>query len=196
MNIAILASGNGSNAQRIADYFKGNKEISIALIASNNPEAFVLKRAETLKIPSIAFSKQQMNDNDFLLTILQKYKIDFIVLAGFMLMVPKKVIETYLNRIINIHPALLPKFGGKGMYGDNVHKAVIASGEKKSGITIHYVNEHYDEGAIIFQAQCDVLPEDTPDSLADRIHKLEHAYYPEIIEKTILGLLSKPTVVF
>lgn len=196
MNIAIFASGNGSNAQRITEYFKGNTEIRIALIASNNMDAYVLKRAENLNIPLISFSKQQMNDNDFLLTVLEKYKIDFIVLAGFMLMVPKKIIEMYSNRIINIHPALLPKYGGKGMYGGNVHKAVIASGDKKSGITIHYVNEHYDEGAIIFQAECDVLPSDTGEVLAERIHKLEHKYYPEIIEKTVRELFPKPPMNF
>lgn len=183
--IAIFASGSGSNAENIVRYFSGNDEIEISLILSNKKEAFVHERAKKLGIPSYTFSKTEFDEADLILETLQQYEIDFIVLAGFLLKVPRPILEAFPNRIINIHPALLPKYGGKGMYGDRVHRAVIDAGEKESGISIHYVNEHYDEGNIIFQATCEVLPSDSPDDIAQKVHQLEYNYFPEVIEKII-----------
>ena len=171
--IAILASGEGTNAERIIRYFLEKRTAEVALVIVNKAQAGVLKRAERLSVPS--------------LEILHQYHIDFIVLAGFLLKVPDAILHDYPNKIVNIHPALLPKFGGKGMYGSRVHQAVIASHEKESGITIHYINEQYDEGNTIFQATCPVLPTDTPDTLAIRVHQLEYEYFPRVIEATILG---------
>jgi phosphoribosylglycinamide formyltransferase-1 len=187
-NIAIFASGSGTNAQRIIEYFSGNPKISVALILSNKPDAYVLVRAKNLNVPSVVFDRHSFDETDDIIKLLKKEKIDFIVLAGFLWMVPVNLILAYPGRIINIHPALLPKYGGKGMYGARVHEAVIQSGDKESGISIHYVNEKYDEGNIIFQAKCEVLQDDTPDSLAHRVHKLEYKHYPEIIEKLVRGL--------
>lgn len=183
--IAIFASGSGSNAENIARYFSGSNDIEISLILSNKKEAFVHERAKKLGIPSYTFSKTEFDEADLILETLQQYEIDFIVLAGFLLKVPRPILEAFPNRIINIHPALLPKYGGKGMYGDRVHRAVIDAGEKESGISIHYVNEHYDEGNIIFQATCEVLPSDSPDDIAQKVHQLEYNYFPEVIEKII-----------
>jgi phosphoribosylglycinamide formyltransferase-1 len=183
INIAVFASGNGSNAENIIRYFKDNEEIRVALVLSNNKNAYVHTRAKNLGVPSYTFSKDEFDKGDPVLQKLQEYRIDFIVLAGFLLKVPEPILKAYPQRIVNIHPALLPKYGGKGMYGDRVHKAVIQAGEKESGITIHFVNECYDEGEIIFQARCPVLPSDTPEELAQRIHKLEYEYYPQVIEK-------------
>jgi phosphoribosylglycinamide formyltransferase-1 len=182
-NIAIFASGNGSNAQRIAEYFRDHPTIRILLIVSNKADAYVLERARKLGIPSCVYSNKEFRDANALITQLDEYKIDAIVLAGFLLKVADSLIAAYPNRIINIHPALLPKYGGKGMYGHFVHEAVIAALEKESGITIHLVNERYDEGEILFQKHCPVLPDDDADSLAARIHELEHRYFPEVIEK-------------
>jgi len=183
--IAIFASGSGSNAENIAQYFSGSNDIEISLILSNKKEAFVHERAKKLGIPSYTFSKTEFDEADLILETLQQYEIDFIVLAGFLLKVPRPILEAFPNRIINIHPALLPKYGGKGMYGDRVHRAVIDAGEKESGISIHYVNEHYDEGNIIFQATCEVLPSDSPDDIAQKVHQLEYNYFPEVIEKIV-----------
>ncbi len=183
--IAIFASGSGSNAENIARYFSGINDIEISLILSNKKEAFVHERAKKLGIPSYTFSKTEFDEADLILETLQQYEIDFIVLAGFLLKVPQPILEAFPNRIINIHPALLPKYGGKGMYGDRVHRAVIDAGEKESGISIHYVNEHYDEGDIIFQATCEVLPGDSPDDIAQKVHQLEYNYFPEVIEKIV-----------
>jgi phosphoribosylglycinamide formyltransferase 1 len=185
MNVAVFASGNGTNAQRIIDYFSGNPQIKITLVLSNKQDAFVLQRAQHLNVPSFCFTANELKNTSIVLDKLKEYKIDFIVLAGFMIMVPDSLIKLFPNKIVNIHPALLPKYGGKGMFGDHVHKAVIEAKEKESGISIHYVNEKYDEGAIIFQAKCEITPTDTPETLAARIHELEHKYYPEIIEKVI-----------
>ena len=159
--IAIFASGSGSNAENIIQYFAQKPQFCVKSVFCNVPDAYVLE--------------------------LQEQEIDFIVLAGFLWLMPSFITAAWPNKIVNIHPALLPAYGGKGMYGHYVHEAVIAAGEKESGITIHYVNDHYDQGAIIFQAKCPVLPTDTPDDLAARIHELEYRYFPEIIEKTILN---------
>jgi len=182
--IVIMASGNGSNAQRIAEYFQTNEEIEIAAIFSNNSKAYVLKRARQLGISAELFSKADLN-GPRILEMLEKYETDYIVLAGFLWKVPEHLIRAYPDKILNIHPSLLPKFGGKGMYGNHVHKAVLAQNENESGITIHLVNEQYDQGAILFQARCDVLPNDTPGQLAERIHQLEYKHYPEVIHSYI-----------
>lgn len=186
-NIAIFASGNGSNAENIATYFKSDSRVNIKTVLTNNENATVIKRMEPLGIPTIYFSKPTWSNGEKIVNYLREEKIDLIVLAGFMNLIVKPIIEAYDNRIINIHPSLLPKFGGKGMYGMNVHKAVINAGEHKSGITIHYVTEEMDNGNIIFQTECDVLPEDTPEVLAERIHSLEYIYYPRVINKILFG---------
>lgn len=183
--IAILASGSGSNAENIAKYFKGNKSIEIALIISNKKDAYVHERAKSLHIESVTFSKSDFEETDKVIDCLKNHKIDFIVLAGFLLKVPENILKAYPQKIVNIHPALLPKFGGKGMYGDHVHKAVIEAGEKESGITIHYINENYDEGDIIFQAKCPVDKNDTYEDVAKKVHTLEYMHFPIIIEKIL-----------
>jgi phosphoribosylglycinamide formyltransferase 1 len=185
VNIAIFASGSGTNTQRIIEYFKTHKQIHVALVLSNNSDAYVLKRAEAAAIPAIVFSGKELRDVVRVKNDLEQYHIDFIVLAGFLLMIPAELIRLYPSRIINIHPALLPKYGGKGMFGGHVHEAVIRNHEKESGITIHYVNERYDEGAIIEQVKCIVDPDDTPLTLAEKIHALEYEYFPKIIEDTV-----------
>jgi formyltetrahydrofolate-dependent phosphoribosylglycinamide formyltransferase len=186
-NIAIFASGAGSNARKIIEHFKNNTSVKIALIVCNNPKAGVLNIADEHGIPVLMVSRKCLYHDDVCLRELQLHQIDLIVLAGFLWMIPQNLIDNYRNSIINIHPALLPKFGGKGMYGENVHKAVIEAGEKESGITIHYVDEHYDNGDVIFQAKCEVTSDDTPASLAERIHKLEHEHYAEVIEQILNG---------
>jgi len=182
--IAIFASGSGSNAENIINYFSGRPDISFSFILCNKKEAFVHERAKKLHIPSITFNKIQL-ENGEILSLLQKEEIDFIVLAGFLLKVPENILSAYPGKIINIHPALLPKYGGKGMYGMKVHEAVVANSEKESGITIHYVNERYDEGAIISQYRCEVSPNDSPDDVAQKVHALEYEYFPKVIEKII-----------
>jgi len=180
---AIFASGSGSNAERIITFFEGNNSITFPVIISNRADAFVHERAKKLGVQSFTFNRLQFENGD-VLSFLKSNSIDFIVLAGFLLKIPEALISAYPNRIINIHPALLPKYGGKGMYGHYVHEAVVAAGEKETGITIHYVNENYDEGQIIFQARCKVLPTDSPDSVAAKVHELEYRYFPEIIKRT------------
>jgi phosphoribosylglycinamide formyltransferase 1 len=184
--VAIFVSGNGTNAQRIIEYFQGSHEVSIALILSNNPGAYVLERAKNAKIPSVCFTRKEFYESNFILDILTVQGISFIVLAGFLWLIPGYILHAYPGNIINIHPALLPSYGGKGMFGLHVHEAVIRSGDRESGITIHYVNERYDDGQIIFQAKCPVNPGDTPEILAARIHQLEYAYFPVVIESVIL----------
>lgn len=186
INIAIFASGSGSNAENIVKYFAANPNICIKLIVSNKEDAFVHQRAGKLGVKSVTFSKSDFENSDLVLNYLKKSGVDFIVLAGFLLKVPQNLINAYPNKIVNIHPALLPKFGGRGMYGDNVHKAVIESGDTKSGITIHYVNENYDEGTIIFQAECPVEKGDTYQDVANKVHALEYKFFPEVIESVVL----------
>lgn len=185
IKIAVFASGSGSNAENIADYFKGDKDINVVLVVSNKKDAFVHERARKMNIESITFSKNDFEATDKVLDCLIEKEIDFIVLAGFLLKVPENLLQAFPNKIINIHPALLPKFGGKGMYGDAVHKAVVESGEAESGITIHYVNENYDEGAVIFQAKCPVSKDDTYEDVAKKVHTLEYMHFPVIIEKLL-----------
>ncbi len=187
-NIAIFASGSGTNAENIIQYFSNRNTAKVSLVLSNKRQAMVLKRAEALKIRTVFFEHKEFYVTGKVLRYLALYKIDFIVLAGFLWLVPENIIEQYPERIINIHPALLPGYGGKGMYGDTVHKAVIANHDKESGITIHYVNKFYDKGDIIFQKRCKVDPADTPDSLAKKVHMLEYEHYPEVIEKLAVKL--------
>jgi len=183
-NIAIFASGSGSNAENIIKHFKA-KNVHVKLILSNKKDAYVLKRAENHNIPVLVFNRDSFYNTDQVLIILLSLEIDLIVLAGFLWLIPEYLIKAYPNKIINIHPALLPKYGGKGMYGINVHKAVIENKEKESGISIHYVNPVYDDGQIIFQAKCKVKATDTPEELAKKVHQLEYEYFPMIIERLL-----------
>lgn len=183
--IAIFASGSGSNAENIIKYFANNEGVNIKLIVSNKEDAYVHQRAKNLGIESVTYSASDFYHTDKVLECLLQKEIDFIVLAGFLLKIPENLLRAYPNKIINIHPALLPKFGGKGMYGDNVHKAVVESGETESGITIHYVNENYDEGIIIFQAKCPVSATDSYEDVAKKVHALEYTYFPVIIDKLL-----------
>ncbi len=187
-NIAILASGSGTNAENIIRYFREKGSACVGLVLTNRQNAFVLERARSLDVPCAYFAKSDWEGGEAILSVLREHHIDFVVLAGFLARVPDNILHAYPNKMINIHPSLLPKFGGKGMYGDRVHEAVIEAGEKESGITIHYTNEHYDEGAIICQEKCPVLPGDTPDELAHRIHALEYEYYPKVVERLVLAL--------
>ena len=187
-NLAIFASGSGTNAENIIKYFSNRMTAKVALVLSNRREAPVMERAAKLKVPAIFFDRNEFYGSETVLSCLESYEVDFIVLAGFLWLVPENILTRYTGRIVNIHPALLPAHGGKGMYGEKVHKSVIDNGEKESGITIHYVNESYDEGDVIFQAKCKVLPGDSPVSLANRVHELEYLHYPEVIEELILKL--------
>jgi Folate-dependent phosphoribosylglycinamide formyltransferase PurN len=181
--IALLASGSGSNAENIVRYFSDYPEFSFPIIVSNKRDAYVHERAKGLNIPSVTVSKEGFASGE-VLDLLRAYKIDCIVLAGFLLKVPENLLKAYPNKIINIHPALLPKYGGKGMYGHHVHEAVVQNKETESGITIHYVNEDYDEGKIIFQARCEVLPTDSAEDVAAKVHELEYKHFPEVIRNT------------
>ncbi|MGB0881548.1 MAG: phosphoribosylglycinamide formyltransferase [Vicingaceae bacterium] len=183
--IAVFASGSGSNAENIANYFSNNDNVEISLILTNKKNAFVLERAKKLNITSLVFNKPQFLNSDDIVSVLIEKEIGLVVLAGFLLKIPENMIKAFPNKIVNIHPALLPKFGGKGMYGDNVHKAVVENKETESGITIHYVNENYDEGKIIFQAKCPVLPADTYENVAAKIHELEYEHFPKTIDFVI-----------
>jgi len=183
--IAIFASGAGSNAAKIIDYFRKHPIIQVSLIVCNKPGAGVLAIAGREKIPVLMIDKQEFQQGSAYLPQLNSYHINFIVLAGFLWKIPAALIAAFPNSIINIHPALLPLYGGKGMYGLKVHQAVLDAGDPVSGITIHYVDEHYDNGDIIFQQQCPVYPDDTAETLADRIHQLEHQHFPLVIERVL-----------
>jgi phosphoribosylglycinamide formyltransferase-1 len=189
-NIAIFASGNGTNAQRLIDHFSKSEKARIALVVSNNPSAFVLERAKKAGIPALIIDKASFSASSEVIEKLHGYKTDLIVLAGFLWLIPSNLIEAFPNRIINIHPALLPKFGGKGMYGMNVHSAVCQSGEKETGITIHYVNEHYDSGKIILQERCPVEEGDSPAQVSAKVQQLEHRYLPRAVEQVLDSLDS------
>lgn len=180
-HIAIFASGSGSNAEEIVKFFNSNNAASVSLILSNKADAYVLERAKKYDIPTITFNRNQLKDPDQVLAQLKDYDIDFIVLAGFLWLMPVEIIKAYPNKIVNIHPALLPKYGGKGMYGMKVHEAVVENKEMESGITIHFVNEKYDEGKIILQAKCSIESSDTPEMVAQKVHALEYEHYPKVI---------------
>ncbi|WP_408029142.1 phosphoribosylglycinamide formyltransferase [Tenacibaculum xiamenense] len=184
--IVIFASGSGSNAENIINYFKNSNDISVTHVLSNNKNAKVFDRCERLNIEASLFDKESFTKEETVLNFLL-VEADFIILAGFLWRIPAAIVDAFPNKIINIHPALLPKYGGKGMYGMNVHKAVKENNEKETGITIHYVNENYDEGAIIFQAKTEITPEDTPESIASKVHTLEYEHFPKVIENVILN---------
>lgn len=187
-NIAILASGAGSNAQKILEHFSDRMDISVRLIVSNKQEAGVLNIAKVASIDTFVVTRDSFYSSTDLLVELNKRNIDFIVLAGFLWLIPPYLIQHYPDRIINIHPALLPKYGGKGMYGHFVHEAVHLAKETHSGITIHYVNEKYDEGSIVFQERCEILPSDQPEDIARKVQVLEHSYYPTVIDQLVSSL--------
>ncbi len=187
IRLAIFASGSGTNAQQIIEHFRDSSFITVEHIFSNRKDAFVLTRAQNFSIPSTIFSKEDFYRSSSILDKLQDNKIDYIILAGFLWLIPIHILKEFPNKIINIHPALLPKYGGKGMYGNFVHEAVIKNLESESGISIHFVNEKYDDGKIIFQAKCKIEKGDTAKDLAAKIHKLEHKYFSRIIEEVVLG---------
>lgn len=184
-NIAILVSGNGTNCENIIRYFEPSTTVSIALVLSNRADAYALTRAQRLGVPTEVLSKADFNNPTLLLPLLRKYNIQFIVLAGFLLMVPSFLLSAYPHAIINIHPALLPKFGGKGMYGHHVHEAVKAAGERETGFTVHWVSEECDGGTIIAQRTTPLLPTDTVDDIAQKEHDLEMQFFPQIIEEIV-----------
>ncbi|WP_375444630.1 phosphoribosylglycinamide formyltransferase [uncultured Fibrella sp.] len=191
--IALFASGSGSNAEEITRYFSTQSDVQIVLILTNNPQAGVIERSRRgfgcgQHVPVVVFDRPAFRESDRVVELLKAQQIDLIVLAGFMWLVPATLVQSFPGRIINIHPALLPRFGGKGMFGHHVHEAVVAAGETESGITIHFVNEHYDEGQIIFQASCPVSPTDTPNEVAAKVHALEYAHYPRVIGEVLATL--------
>ncbi len=190
--IALFASGSGSNAEKIAHHFFDNPDVEISLIVTNNPKAGIIDRVRRgferqIHIPVLLIDRATFYNTDRITQLLLNQRIDLIVLAGFMWLMPGGLVQAFTNKIINIHPALLPKFGGKGMYGHFVHEAVVAAAETESGITIHYVNEQYDEGQIIFQANCSVLPTDTPDDVARKVQVLEHSHYPRVVAEVLMN---------
>lgn len=186
-NIVLFASGNGTNAENIIRYFQHRNTIQIIELLTNNPKAGVIERAKKLDVPVRIFTRADFASPQALIHHLEEQQTGLIVLAGFLWKIPTALIRQFPEKIINLHPALLPEFGGKGMYGLRVHEAVIAAGKKKSGITIHFVNENYDEGKIIFQAETEVQETETPESLAEKIHQLEYKYFPQVIEEIVSG---------
>ena len=187
--LSIFVSGNGTNLQRIAEYFSDNKNVEISNVVCNNPKAYSIERAKNLNIPLRMITKQNFNSEAFVKE-LQDLGIDLIVLAGFLWKLPENLVKAFPKKIVNIHPALLPKYGGKGFYGEHVHEAVVAAKEAQSGITVHYVNELYDSGEIILQARVSLDENETPDSLAAKIHQLEQAYFPVAIEQVLKTIPS------
>lgn len=185
-NLAIFVSGNGSNCENIIRYFADSKVIRVALVISNRPDAPAIEKAKRLNVPVLVLSKAELANREYTEKVMDAYGIGFVVLAGFLLMIPAYLLSRYQYRMVNIHPALLPKYGGKGMFGHHVHEAVKANGESETGITIHYVSEECDGGDIVFQSKVVVMPEDTPDDIAAKVHELEMRDYPRVIEKLIL----------
>ena len=185
--IVLLASGSGSNVENISQYFQENSEVTIATVLTNKSDAKVLERCNRLKISALYFNRTAFYDSDCVLDLLKSCNPDLIVLAGFLWKIPENLIKNFPNKIVNIHPALLPKYGGKGMYGMHVHNAVKANNETETGITIHFVNENYDEGAIIKQVKVQITPKDSPEDIANKIHALEYEYFPKVIEALLNG---------
>jgi phosphoribosylglycinamide formyltransferase 1 len=188
--IAIFASGSGSNAQKIMEHFKKHPDAEVAIVLTNNPEAYVLQRADNFEVPSHVFDKVEFYKTDNVVNLLKNLQVDIIVLAGFLWLVPQNLLKAFPNKIINIHPALLPKYGGKGMYGDFVHKAVLANGDEESGITIHFVNEHFDEGEIIHQSRFKIEKGDDLEMLKFKGQQLEHLHYPKVVEMMLKKMKS------
>jgi phosphoribosylglycinamide formyltransferase-1 len=185
--LAIFASGNGTNAEEIIKYFKHHASIAVVLLSSNNPNAYALQRAKNHNIATLSFNRKEFTEGTIILNCLAKAEVTHIALAGFLWLIPDYLLKAFPDRIVNIHPALLPKYGGKGMYGSNVHEAVKAAGEVETGITIHLVNNRYDEGEILFQGKCDIEATHSPRQIADCVHKLEHEHYPRVIERWVMG---------
>ncbi|MBW8242435.1 phosphoribosylglycinamide formyltransferase [Muricauda oceani] len=183
--IVIFASGSGSNAENIISFFREKPDTTVAAVLTNKSSAKVLERCDRLGVPAFYFNKPAFRDSDTVVQLLKGLQADLIVLAGFLWKIPSNLIEAFPDKIVNIHPALLPKYGGKGMYGDRVHQAVKENKESETGITIHYVNENYDEGAIIFQAKTDVVPSDDANSIAQKVHQLEYEHFPKVIAKLL-----------
>ena len=188
--IAIFASGSGSNAQKIMEHFKRHAEAEVVLILTNNPSAYVLQRADNFEIPSHIFTRQEFYETDDVIRILKNLQVDLIVLAGFLWLVPAELLQAFPNKIINLHPALLPKYGGKGMYGDHVHKAILANNEEESGITIHFASEQFDEGEIIHQSKFKIEPGDNLEMVKFKGQQLEHQYFPKVIENLLKKMKS------
>ena len=188
--IAIFASGSGSNAQKIMEHFKRSSEAEVVLILTNNPQAYVLQRADNFEIPSHIFSRHEFYETDNVIRLLKNLQVDLVVLAGFLWLVPPALLQAFPNKIINLHPALLPKFGGKGMYGDHVHKAVLVANEPESGITIHFVNEKFDEGEILHQSRFKIEPGDNLEMIKFKGQQLEHQYFPRVIESLLKKMKS------
>lgn len=188
--IAIFASGSGSNAQKIMEHFKRNSEAEVVLILTNNPQAYVLQRADNFEVPSHIFTREEFYQTDNIIKLLKNLQVDLIVLAGFLWLVPENLLKAFPNKIINLHPALLPKYGGKGMYGDHVHKAVLAAREEESGITIHFVNEKFDEGEILHQSRFKIEPGDTLEMIKFKGQQLEHQHFPRVIESLLRKMKS------
>jgi phosphoribosylglycinamide formyltransferase 1 len=186
--IAVFASGSGSNAEKIFEYFKDHQNAEVSLLLTNKKDAFVIERAKKYNIPVITFDRKMFYDSEEVIEVLKANEISLLVLAGFLWLIPSKLVDEFDKKIINIHPALLPRYGGKGMYGMNVHNAIVEAGETESGITIHFVNHHYDEGNIIFQKTCTILSTDTPEDVAKKVQILEHKFYPLIIEEIVKKL--------
>ena len=185
IRLAILGSGNGTNAQQITEYFATRSDVEIACIIYNVRDAYIAQRARNLGVEARYFGRADFYESGAVLDYLRQKDVDWVILAGFLWLVPQPILDAFPQRVINIHPALLPKYGGKGMYGHHVHEAVVAAGEHESGITIHIVDNHYDRGTILFQARCTVTPDDTPDTLAAKIHLLEKEHFPRVIDETI-----------
>lgn len=183
--IVIFASGGGTNAENLIKFFHNSDNATVIQVLTNNPHAKVLDRCKKLKVSALSFNRTAFTETEDVINILRAAKPDLIILAGFLWKFPEHILKEFNNKVINVHPALLPKFGGKGMYGMHVHEAVVKNKETETGITIHYVNEQYDEGAIIFQAKCDVIPTDSPENIAEKIHKLEMKHFPEVVEKLL-----------
>ena len=189
VNIAIFVSGSGTNCENLIRYFKDSSRVNVALVVSNKSDAYALVRAEQIGVPTIVLPKPELNNAEVTMPVLERYAIDFIVLAGFLPIVPDFIVEAFPRRIVNIHPSLLPKFGGKGMWGHHVHEAVKAAGETETGITIHYVSNVCDGGEIIAQFRTALLPSDTSDDIAEKVHQLEMAHFPAVVEQVIEGIL-------
>lgn len=188
--IAIFASGSGSNAQKIMEYFKRSPDVEVVLILTNNPQAYVLQRADNFEVPSHVFTRNEFYQTDEVIRILKTLQVDLIVLAGFLWLVPSSLLSAFPNKIINLHPALLPKYGGKGMYGDNVHKAILEAQEEESGITIHFVNAEFDEGEIIHQSRFKIDPSDNLEMVKFKGQQLEHQHFPRVIENLLKKMKS------
>lgn len=188
--IAIFASGSGSNAQKIMEHFKRNSEAEVVLVLTNNPQAYVLQRADNFEVPSHIFTRREFYETDDVIRLLKNLQVDLIVLAGFLWLVPVTLLKAFPNKIINLHPALLPKFGGKGMYGDHVHKAVLDAKEEESGITIHFANENFDEGEILHQSRFKIEPDDNLEMIKFKVQQLEHQHFPRVIESLLKKMKS------